>query len=254
MDKLNLLSVEENMSHIERHIDPNSTTPGSKALKDFKQADEILRQCQDDYRQRIEKEGNPGRIVYAVQTDRPIGTDAVMPLSSLTDDAKGMVFSMPRDIGTDSERNIPAVLIDEKDMPKTNVSHVVYGPYGPTGNAGIYTMMFGDEAMPFPNKERQSPEMMKQCQEYWDNHVFLVTEKEVKATVKNLRETGRSIEASKLDVVLKKHDLEKRKLTYKSPYNGSYRSQLSQNAVKLNVNLSKSSMMQQSREGGTRSY
>lgn len=244
MDKLNLLPVEENLSHIARHIDPNSTTLGSKALSDFNEADKILAQCQQNYQKRIENEGNPGRVVYAVKTDRPIGTDAIIPTSSLTEEAKNKIFTMPRDIGTEAEINVSVAVIEEKDMPKTNVAHVIYGPYGPTGNAGIYTMIFGDEGMPFPNKDRQSPEMLKQCQEYWNNHIFLVTPKEVKSAVETLQDMGRKAEAAKIGTMLKKHDVELKNGTYKSPYNGSYHSQVSPNAEKLNVNLGLGSILQ----------
>ena len=116
----------------------------------------LLKETDKAYQAAIDEKGTPGRMVFAMEADRPIGTNAVYPIENLD---KSTVFSTIREPGTEGEAKIRVALISEKDMPKTNVAQVIMGHYGPTGNAGIYTMIFGDEGMPFAESvAKRSPD------------------------------------------------------------------------------------------------
>ncbi len=237
-EKLTLEPAAENEEHLARHTDNTSLTPGSKAaypnLKDKMKA--ILNACDKQYAQMIEEKGNPGRVVFGIEAPQKIGTDAVVPVSGLNNDAQ--IFSLPRDVGTEYERAIKAVLVRPEDMPKTNVVHAVYGPYGPTGKAGIYTVMFGDEGMPFPRPEspESTPEQKKfndACRDYWNNHVFLVTPKEVENTITLMKEQGKDTKLVETNLRLFNHKLAQG--TYQDPCNHSYHSRISPTAQRINL-------------------
>lgn len=71
-------------------------------------------------------------------------------------------------------------------MPTTNLVHGIYGPYGNSGKAGIYTMTFGQPGTELP-KELGSGEpepaqtFNRECRKFWDGengkagHVLLAT-------------------------------------------------------------------------------
>ena len=124
-------------------------------------------------------------------------------------------------------------------MPKTNVAHVIMGHYGPTGKAGIYTMICGDEGMPMPRPvdENTPPEAVKfneECQKYWDSHVFLITPKELKANIAELQAAG--VSTTRQETALRAFEAR----GGKSPILEPYHAHVSPNAVKLQINSSNS--------------
>ena len=118
-------------------------------------------------------------------------------------------------------------------MPTTNVAQVIMGHYGPTGNAGIYTMIFGDEGMPFAeNIAKRSPddkELIQKCQEYQDTHVFLVTPKELEANIAELKEAGMPTKTQELALKSFEHR------HGESPVIKPFIPEISPNAVKLQL-------------------
>lgn len=132
MEKLEFVAAAENEEHLKRHSDSASKVVGSKSLETTKPEDisVILKQFDDAYEAAIEQYGNPGRQVFAIETDRNVGTDALVSAEEL--DAN-KIFSIVREPGTKGEANIKVAIISPQDMPKTNVVHAVYGPYSSTG-------------------------------------------------------------------------------------------------------------------------
>ena len=202
MEKLEFLSAANNEEHLVRHSDVDSLTIGSKVVKPTTKEDivAILAKTDKAYQEEIEKQGNPGRKVFAVKTDRWVGTDAMVPVEELQSDK---IFNVVREPGTRGEANIKVALVEAKDMPKTNVVHAIYGPYGPTGKGGIYTMIFGDPGEPFP-ADWQSAEQKAKSEEFWNGkngkggHAFLVTPQELEVAIKQMDENGLdTVEAKK---------------------------------------------------------
>jgi len=240
MEKLELSPCAENEEHLARHTDTSSLVAGSKVLEGVTRADiaAISKKFDEAYQALIEKEGNPGRQVFALTTDRPIGTDAVVPLETLD---KSRVFEIVREPGTRGEAKIKVALISKKDMPKTNVIHAVYGPYGPTGKGGIYTMMFGDPGEPFARDlPEDAPEAQKKANEkskkYWDEHVFLITPEELEYAMAKMREQG--LPTKQAETALKFFDvrakLEKRDPSCRlSPINKPSHSKVSEEAQNI---------------------
>ncbi len=147
MEKLNFLPSANNEEHLARHL-AGSLVVGSKALKTTTKNDisKISAKFDRAYQEEIEKYGNPGRKVFGVEADKPVGTDAIVAAEELPADK---VFHMVREPGTRGENEVKVALIEAQDMPKTKVIHAIYGP---TGNGGVYTMMFGDPGEPFPRE------------------------------------------------------------------------------------------------------
>ncbi len=192
LEKLEFVPCAENEEHLARHTDTTSLVVGSKVLEGVSKDDisTISRRFDEAYQALIEEKGNPGRQVFALTTSRPIGTDALVPIENL-DPSK--VFEIVREPGTRGEAKIKVAIISEKDMPKTNVVHAVYGPYGPTGKGGNYTIMFGDPGAPFPralpeDAPQAQKDMNKQFKRYWDSHVFLITPKELEYAIEKMKE------------------------------------------------------------------
>lgn len=197
---LKLLKAAENAEHLKRHTDNGSLTIGSKALSgvDERQVSAMLKTFDDAYAKLIAKEDNPGCRQFCLQCAAPVGTDAVIDKADLKKGAKPVLLT--RDIGTPYEAQVQAVLIKPEDMPHTDLVYGIYGPYGSTGNAGIYTMIYGDPGMPFPKKTDENADAATlaknaACKEYWDNHVFLCTPDEFKATVKQMESAGKDVSA-----------------------------------------------------------
>lgn len=200
MEKLEFVAAAENEEHLQRHSDSASKVVGSKSLETTKPEDisVILKQFDSAYKAAIEKYGNPGRQVFAIETDKDVGTDALVSAEEL--DAN-KIFSIVREPGTKGEANIKVAIISPQDMPKTNVVHAVYGPYSSTGKGGIYTMMFGDPGEPFPRKldenaDARSIELNEKAKEYWNGkdgkggHVFLITPDELEEALVKMEENG----------------------------------------------------------------
>ncbi len=200
MEKLEFLSAADNVEHLERHSDSDSKTIGSKAVKTTTKEDvaDMLGKFDTAYQSAIEEKGNPGRMVFGLKTDRRVGTDAVVSADELQ---KDKVFNITREPGTRGEAQINVAIVNAADMPKTNVVHAIYGPYGPTGKGGIYTMMFGDPGEPFPrelpeNADERVVALNKKAKEYWHGkdgkggHVFLVTPGELAVAVEQMKEHG----------------------------------------------------------------
>lgn len=236
MEKLEFLSAADNEEHLARHSDSASLTIGSKAINSTTKEDvaSILTKTDEAYQEEIEKQGNPGRKVFAVKTDRWVGTDAVVSAEELQENK---IFNIVREPGTRGEANIKVALVDAKDMPKTNVVHAIYGPYGPTGKGGIYTMIFGDPGEPFP---RDLPEdadarlvaMNERAKEYWNGkngkggHVFLVTPQELEVAIKQMNENG-------LDTTVAKKSLAEFQKNPTSPIISHKPSEMAKDAIDL---------------------
>lgn len=230
MEKLEFLSAADNEEHLVRHSDSASLTIGSKAINSTKKEDvaSILTKTDKAYREEIEKQGNPGRKVFAVKTDRWVGTDAVVPAEELQENK---IFNIIREPGTRGEADIKVAIVDAKDMPKTNVVHAIYGPYGPTGKGGIYTMIFGDPGEPFP-ADWQSAEQRAKAEEYWNGkdgkggHVFLVTPQELEEAIKQMDEHS-------LDTTVAKKRLEDFRKNPTSPIISHKPSEMAKDAIDL---------------------
>ncbi len=217
-DKKVLVPYHENEEHLKRHTNPHSLTIGSKILSGVSEDIEYISALFDaEYAKLIEEEGNPGRKIFAIDCKRKMGTDAVVPLDTLQENS---AFTIVREPGTRGEAKINVALIDEKDMPKTSIIHAVYGPYGPTGKAGIYTLMFGDPGMPFPKElgpeaTKEQKDAEQKNKQYWDSHVFLVTPKELKKAIEAMKEHGldtriaelrlKMFESNPTNPIVKKH-------------------------------------------------
>lgn len=200
MEKLEFLPASNNEEHLIRHSDGNSSVIGSKAVKSTTKDDisNILARTDRAYQEEINKKGNPGRKVFALRTDRWVGTDAVVSAEELQTDK---IFNIVREPGTRGEADIKVAIVNAKDLPKTNLVHAIYGPYGPTGKGGIYTMTFGNPGEPFPkdlppDADEKSVAMNEKAKEYWHGkngkggHVFLVTPDELTAAIKQMGEHG----------------------------------------------------------------
>lgn len=239
MEKVKLLPTNEDSQYYQQHIagrhGKGSMTIGSKLLEDVsdKFMLNLLKETDKAYQAAIDEKGTPGRMVFAMEADRPIGTNAVYPIENLD---KSTVFSTIREPGTEGEAKIRVALISEKDMPKTNVAQVIMGHYGPTGNAGIYTMIFGDEGMPFAESvAKRSPddtEFIAKCQKYWDSHVFLITPEELEANIEQMKAQGRTTKTQELALA------SFRRREEKSPIVQPYTPEISPNAVKMKMSRS----------------
>ena len=205
MEKVTLIPTDENSRYFQEHVagrhGKGSTTIGSKLLDGVPDGYmlNLLKETDKLYQVAIDEKGTPGRMVFAVEADKPVGTNAVFPVENLDESA---VFSTTREPGTDGAAKIKVALISEKDMPKTNVAQVIMGHYGPTGNAGIYTVIFGDEGMPFPEgaakRNPNDKEFIDKCQKYWDSHVILITPKELEANIAELKALGMPTKSQEL--------------------------------------------------------
>ena len=229
-DKLQLAPCADNEEHLKRHTDCSSLVAGSKVLPEVSRADiqAISAKMDNQYQDLIEKEGNPGRRVFCLEADRQIGTDAVAPIESLD---KNSVFNIVREPGTDRAYTINVALISPKDMPKTNIIHGIYGPYGDSGLGGNYTMIFGDPGEPFPMKLDENADIRvklanRKKEEYWQNHVFLATEEELAFAVSKMKEAGLSTEVAE-------QKLEQFKKNPKSPIVQEFHSSPAKDAMHL---------------------
>lgn len=234
MEKVTLVPTdgEYYAEHIVARHGKESATIGSKLLESV--PDEymlnLLKTTDKAYQKAIDEKGKPGRMVFAVTADRPVGTNAVYPVENLD---KGAVFSTVREPGTDRAAKIKVAIVSEKDMPTTNVAQVIMGNYGPTGKAGIYTMIFGDEGMPFAGSEaakRGGPDFAKACEDYWNTHVFLVTPKELENNIKELKSCG--LPSKIQELALKSFEISR---GGKSPVIKPFQPEISAGAVKMSL-------------------
>lgn len=200
LTKLSLIPTvwsEEYIRHVVDRHDKWSLTPWSKALSSAPDwlFDNILNKVDKEYQKLIDQEWNPGRRVFVVRSSENVWTNAIFPIENLSQDS---IFVSHRDIWDEHINNwngqeIKCSLIWVDDMPTTNLIHVIMWPYGPTGNAGIYTMIFWDEWTPFPRnldetateKDRENNEKFKK---YWNTHVILITPDELENIIKQKKE------------------------------------------------------------------
>lgn len=202
LTKLSLIPTvwsEEYIRHVVDRHDKWSLTPWSKALSSAPDwlFDNILNKVDKEYQKLIDQEWNPGRRVFVVRSSEPVWTNAIFPMENLSQDS---IFVSHRDIWNEYINNwngqeIKCSLICVDDMPTTDLIHVIMWPYGPTGKAGIYTMIFWDEWTPFPKDlddtaTKEQIENNEKCREYWNNHVMLVTPEELKNIIELKKEHG----------------------------------------------------------------
>lgn len=200
----------ENEHLFGRHLgvegqDNLDTTIGSTTLKDvpdkyIKAVCDAVDAAYKDLSIKAEN-GNPGRQEFDFQADRPVATNNVFPIENLD---KNSVFMTTRDVNNENGgTKVLCAVISKEDMPKTNLAHFVMGPYGNTGNAGIYTIMWGEYSPAFPKEidENTPPavvERNKESTEYWygkgDNHegahVILITPEALENNIKELEAKG----------------------------------------------------------------
>ncbi len=199
MERLNFLPAANNEEHLSRHT-AGSLVAGSKAIRSTTKAyiSKMLAIFDQAYESEIEKYGNPGRKVFGIEANCWVGTDGVVPADELQTDK---IFNIIREPGTRGEVEVKAAIVDIKDMPKTKIVHAIYGPYGPTGNGGIYTMVFADPGEPFPRElpadaDDRMIAMNERAKEYWNGkdgkggHVFLITSEELTEAIKQMDEHG----------------------------------------------------------------
>lgn len=240
MDKLQFIKASENHEHLKKHSDSSSLVIGSKALKytNPEHIQNILARFDQAYTQLIDNHGNPGRREFYLKTNAPVGTDTI---AATKDIINGSVFEVTRDLGTPYAAKVKVALINKENMPTTNLVHGIYGPYGNSGKAGIYTMTFGHPGMPFPKElSEHEPENVhhfnKECCKFWngendqDGHIFLATPEELDATIKQMQHHGvqTKIPELRLEAFYRGG--------YKSPLKESYApSPCSENAVNLGI-------------------
>ena len=130
MEKVELIPTNETSEYYQEHVvgrhGKGSTSIGSKLLDNVSDGYilNVLSETDAAYQKAIDEKGQPGRMVFAVQADRPIGTNALLPKENLDSNS---VFSTIRDIGTRGEAKVLVALISESEMPKTNIAHVIMG-------------------------------------------------------------------------------------------------------------------------------
>lgn len=199
MKKTDLIRASEKQEHVRKHKE-NAHVIGSKALKHVSEQNihDILSRFEQAYARLIEEKENPGRQEFCLKTSAPVGTDAVISTEDLKD---GAAFEVVRDLGTPYAGKVKVALINKKDMPTTNLVHGIYGPYGNSGKAGIYTMTFGLPGTELP-KELGSDEpepaqsFNRECQKFWngengrDGHVLLATPDELALTIEQMKQHG----------------------------------------------------------------
>lgn len=199
LNKLNLIPTvwsDAYETHIvSRHV--WGLNPWSKALPetDDQIFIDILNRVDEEYQDLIEKEWNPGRRVFVAESKEPIWTNALFPKENLSQES---IFLSHRDIWNErindwKWQEILCSLVRTDSMPTTNLVHVIMWPYGPTGKAGIYTLIFGDEWMPFPRKlvetaTEKDKEFNEKCKSYRNSHVMLVTPQELEKIIELKKE------------------------------------------------------------------
>lgn len=244
MEKVTLIPTDENSRYFQQHVasrhGKGSTTIGSKLLENVQDGYmlNLLKETDKKYQKLIDEKGEPGRVVFAVEADRPVGTNAIFPIENVD---QSLIFSTIREPGTERAAKIKVVLVSEKDIPTTNVAQVIMGSYGENEKgikeAGNYTVIFGDEGMPFPESvAKRNPddkELIGKCQKYWDSHVMLITPKELEANITELKAQGMPTKTQELAL---KTFLQHR--GGKSPIIKSFTPEISPNAVKLKLSKS----------------
>lgn len=197
---IEFLHAADNEEHLNRHSDSSSLVVGSKALPHTTKQNihDILDKFDKSYQNIVETTGIATRLVFGLTTNKKIGTDAVVPAENIQSSS---IFNIVREPGTRAEAEIRVALINHEDMPKTNIVHAIYGPYGPTGKAGIYTMVFGDPGEPFPRQlppeaDKGAVEANKKAELYWNGangkggHVFLITPQELEDSITKMKDAG----------------------------------------------------------------
>lgn len=180
-EKNGYVPLSASMEHINRHF-AGSLNPGSKFLPmDEGRKQEIIAAVDMKlvgiFADFVNQGNNPKRVVFQMDFNRAIGTDALTETNSNV----GQVIEVVRDAGTENETSVKVV--PTETMPETSILTVVAGPYGPTGKWGIYTMFPGEEAPAFPNAARQSEADLNASKDFWSSHGFYATVAELQASV-----------------------------------------------------------------------
>jgi hypothetical protein len=171
------IAVGANRGHLERHFE-GSLIPGSKFLPMTEDQKERLLDRVDlmltERFMSLSSAGKPlTKIIVEMKSSAVIGTD---PLIAITPENTSEFLTVKRDAG--SVKVMPC-----DDIPLTNNLVVIAGPYGDTGGWGIYTMFPGQIAPAFPNAKAQSGEEFVASTDFWNNHGFLATPLEIKASL-----------------------------------------------------------------------
>lgn len=236
MSKLKFQASASREELLRKYSNSDSIEIGPKALPLTSREDveKILQAFDNGYKKIIEKEANPERVEFCIRADKSVGTEAVVPYDSVH---PSCVFEVVKHSGTKYKATIRVALIDKKDMPRTNLIHGFYGPYGDTGEAGFYGMTYGAPRLPFPRDlHGDEPAALRafsrKCEVYWrgadgqSGHVFLATPEELENILKEMK-------ANKLKVTGQLSRLKSFRKSGLSPLRKKYNSQPSAEAIDL---------------------
>lgn len=175
------IAVGASRAHLERHFE-GSLVPGSKFLpmnEDQKERllDRVDLMLTERFMSLTSCGKPPSKIIVEMKSAEMIGTN---PLVAITPENTAEFVEITRDAGTPNAANV--MVTPSNNIPLTNNLVVIAGPYGDTGGWGIYTMFPGQMAPAFPNAAKQSGEDLVASTDFWNNHGFLATPLEIKAS------------------------------------------------------------------------
>ena len=100
MEKVTLIPTDENSRYFQQHVagrhGKGSTTLGSKLIENVPDGYmlNLLKVADKEYQKLIDEKGEPGRVVFAVEANKKVGTNAVFPIENVD---KSAVFSTIRE-------------------------------------------------------------------------------------------------------------------------------------------------------------
>lgn len=103
-----------------------------------------------------------GRKAYIYEFDMIIGTDSIFPILALTEYQKSQIEKVERD----------GVFIRTFKGEALHTKQLVLIAEGSL----VITCYPGTFAPPLPNNSMEN-ELLRECNEFWDNHLFVITEK-----------------------------------------------------------------------------
>ena len=244
MAKLKIQPAANRAELLFKHSNCASKEIGPKALSFTKPEDvsKILSAFDEAYKKIIDKEETTERVVFCLHADKSVGTEAVVPYEVVN---SASVFEVVKHSGTRFKATIRVALIDKKDMPRTNLIHGFYGPYGDSGEGGFYGMTYGEARLPFPRDlHGDEPAALRafsrKCEAYWrgdkthKGHVFLATPEE-------LEEILNEMKANKIPVNGQQARLKRFRMRGLSPLKKAYKSEPAADSIDLGkIKLKKS--------------
>jgi len=209
---------EEQLAHIERHLDGSDVTGSHFRKGAFESAKALV----DFAAERIAHLYNGRRMVLetrVVLPDRePLGYDALISFDELADqlmiegETKGVRHARVRSrlsVEPRGRNEHEAYVIQNEWVRKkpTNTMVIVAGPLGDSGKHGFYTIFPGKSAPPFPASREQLREMgfgglaledavklNLKYDDFWQQHAFVKEYKTVSQVESELKELGKNPE------------------------------------------------------------